>query len=396
MDPAIIFFGLGVGFLVGMTGMGGGSLMTPLLVLVFGIKPTTAIGTDIFYAAVTKSAGTWRHLKLKTVNLPLVYWMAVGSVPSAIAGVWFLGYLKRQLGDNLDETVFAILAGCLLVVGAATLLRGLFLADKIQERDDFEMHTRHKVAAVGIGATTGFVIGLSSAGSGTLIGIMLIAVYRLTPKKVVGTDVVHAAILLWAASLAHIVGGNVDFGLAANIMVGSVPGVIVGSNLSVKWPQGALRYVLGFVLIAAGVTIMNKANTDLVPWVVGGASLAVAALFAVQIALRKEVEHDPEEQAELERNARIERELKLRAQARSRPAAAARPRTRASGPSPSRASGTWRAACRGTSSCSAAWPSSRSNASGWTRSPSVGRGSVMVGVADGAARAVPASRSNPS
>lgn len=323
MDPAIIFFGFGVGFLVGMTGMGGGSLMTPLLVLVFGIKPTTAIGTDIFYAAVTKSAGTWRHLKLKTVNLPLVYWMAVGSVPSAIAGVWFLGYLKRQLGDNLDETVFAILAGCLLVVGAATLLRGLFLADKIQERDDFEMHTRHKVAAVGIGATTGFVIGLSSAGSGTLIGIMLIAVYRLTPKKVVGTDVVHAAILLWAASLAHIVGGNVDFGLAANIMVGSVPGVIVGSNLSVKWPQGALRYVLGFVLIAAGVTIMNKANTDLVPWVVGGASLAVAALFAVQIALRKEVEHDPEEQAELERNARIERELALRARARSRPATAA-------------------------------------------------------------------------
>ena len=177
------------------------------------------------------------------MNLPLVYWMAAGSVPSAIAGVWFLDYLKRQLGDNLDETVFAILAGCLLVVGAATLLRGLFLADKIQERDDFEMHTRHKVAAVGIGATTGFVIGLSSAGSGTLIGIMLIAVYRLTPRKVVGTDVVHAAILLWAASIAHIIGGNVDFGLAANIMVGSVPGVILGSNLSVKWPQGALRYV---------------------------------------------------------------------------------------------------------------------------------------------------------
>ena len=99
MDPAIVFFGFGVGFLVGMTGMGGGSLMTPLLVLVCGIKPTTAIGTDIFYAAVTKSAGTWRHLKLGTVNLPLVYWMAAGSVPSAIAGVWFLDYLKRRLGD---------------------------------------------------------------------------------------------------------------------------------------------------------------------------------------------------------------------------------------------------------------------------------------------------------
>jgi uncharacterized membrane protein YfcA len=323
MDPVIVIFGFGVGFLVGMTGMGGGSLMTPLLVLVFGIKPTTAIGTDIFYAAVTKTAGTWRHLKLKTVNMSLVKWMAFGSVPSAIAGVWFLDYLKKRLGDNLDETVFAILAGCLLVVGAATLLRGLFLADKIQEREDFEMHTRHKVAAVGIGATTGFIIGLSSAGSGTLIGIMLIAVYRLTPKKVVGTDVVHAAILLWAASIAHIVGGNVDFGLAANIMVGSIPGVILGSNLSVKWPQGALRYALGLVLIGAGITIMNKANTDLVPWVMGGATLAIVALFAAQMGLRKEVEHDPEEQAELERNERLERELATRAKARRAPAAAA-------------------------------------------------------------------------
>jgi uncharacterized protein len=305
MDPAIVFFGFGVGFLVGMTGMGGGSLMTPLLVLLFGIKPTTAIGTDIFYAAVTKTAGGWRHLKLKTVNMPLVYWMAAGSVPSAIAGVWVLDILKRKLGDDLDETVFAILAASLLVVGAATLLRGLFLADKIQERDDFEIHTRHRIAAVGIGATTGFVIGLSSAGSGTLIAIMLIAVYRLRPQRVVGTDVVHAAILLWAAGIAHIVGGNVDFPLAVNIMIGSVPGVIIGSNLSVKWPQGALRYALGLILIAAGLTIMSKANTDLIPWVMVAASIGIVSLFAVQIALRKEVEHDPAEQEWLRRAAMV-------------------------------------------------------------------------------------------
>jgi uncharacterized membrane protein YfcA len=301
MDPAIIFFGFGVGFLVGMTGMGGGSLMTPLLVLLFGIKPTTAIGTDIAYAAITKTAGGWRHLKLKTVNMRLVWWMAAGSVPMAVLGVWVLDLLKRQLGDQLDETVFAILAACLMVVGAATLLRGLFLADKIQERDDFEMHLRHKVAAVGIGASTGFVIGLSSAGSGTLIAIMLIAVFRLTPQRVVGTDVVHAAILLWAAGLAHWVSGNVDFVLAGNILIGSVPGVIVGSNLSVKWPQGALRYALGVVLIAAGVTIMNKADTALIPWAVIAATIAIVALFAVQIGLRKEVEQDPDEQEWLRR-----------------------------------------------------------------------------------------------
>ena len=301
MDPTIVLFGFGVGFLVGLTGMGGGSLMTPLLILVFGVQPVTAIGTDIFYAAVTKTAGGWRHLKLKTVNMSLAGWLAIGSVPSAIAGVWVLDILKDRLGDDLDETVFAILASCLLVVGAITLLRSLFLAGKIAEREDFEVHTRHKVAAVAIGATTGFVIGLSSAGSGTVIAIMLIAVYRLTPQKVVGTDVFHAAILLWAAGVAHIFSGNVDFGLAANILAGSVPGVILGSNMSVKWPQGVLRTALGLVLIAAGVALLSKANTDLVPYALGVAALAFAALFAIQLLLRREVEEDPDEQEAIRR-----------------------------------------------------------------------------------------------
>ena len=301
MDPAIVFFGFGVGFLVGLTGMGGGSLMTPLLVLVFGIKPTTAIGTDIFYAAITKTAGGYRHLKLKTVNMPLTLWMAVGSVPSAIVGVWVLEILKDRLGDDLDETVFAILAACLLVVGAITLLRSLFLANKIAEREDFEVHTRHKVGAALIGATTGFVIGLSSAGSGTVIAIMLIAVFRLTPQRVVGTDVFHAAILLWAAGIAHIVGGNVDFGLAANILVGSVPGVILGSNMSVKWPQGLLRTALGVVLIAAGIALLSKSDTSLVPYALGVSALIFVGLFAAQALIRHEVEQDPDEQEAIKR-----------------------------------------------------------------------------------------------
>jgi uncharacterized membrane protein YfcA len=122
---------------------------------------------------------------------------------------------------------------------------------------------------------------------------------------------VHAAILLWAAGIAHAIGGNVDYGLMGNILIGSVPGVIIGSQLSVKWPQGLLRGALGVILVAAGVTIMNKADTALVPWVVAVATIAVVALFAVQIALRKEVEQDPEEQAELE--AEREREAEDRA-----------------------------------------------------------------------------------
>jgi uncharacterized membrane protein YfcA len=326
MDPAIVFFGFGVGFLVGLTGMGGGSLMTPLLILIFGIKPVTAIGTDIFYAAITKTAGGWRHLKHKTVNMPLTWWMAAGSVPSAIVGVWVLDILKDSLGDDLDSTVFAILASCLMVVGAITLLRSLFLADKVAERDDFEIHTRHKAAAIGIGATTGFLIGLSSAGSGTVIAILLIAVFRLTPKRVVGTDVFHAAVLLWAASIAHIISGNVDFALAGNILIGSVPGVIIGSNMIVKWNQTALRIALGVVLIAAGGALLSKANTELVPYALAVAGLGFAGLFALQILLRREVEADPDEQEwlrqvaesvsvqgdEIPRNGEVEAELARR------------------------------------------------------------------------------------
>jgi uncharacterized protein len=289
MDPVIVIFGFGVGFLVGLTGMGGGSIMTPALVLVFGIKPVTAIGTDIAYSAVTKVVGAWRHLKLKTVNRGLVFWLAIGSVPSALAGVWAISVLRHSLGKDLDKTVFAILAATLLVVGVATLLRGFLLADKIDERADFTIERRHKIAAVAIGATTGFVIGITSAGSGTLIGIMLIAGFRLTPQRVVGTDVTHAAVLLWEAAIAHTIGGNVDFGLAGNILVGSIPGVIAGSQLSVRWPKGLLRTLLGLVLVAAGLTILNKASADVVPYAIAVAAVAIVGLSALQIWLQRNV-----------------------------------------------------------------------------------------------------------
>ena len=193
MDPAIIFFGLGIGMLVGMTGMGGASLMTPLLILVFGISPVTAIGTDIFYAAITKSVGGVQHLRMKTVHRALAMWLAVGSVPSAIAGVWVIELLQSRYGDDLDQLVLGMLGGALLVVGAATLLRSVFLSHVIQERYAMHLYTRHIIAAVITGAVTGFVIGLTSAGSGTLIAIALIAIFRLTPQRVVGTDVFHAA-----------------------------------------------------------------------------------------------------------------------------------------------------------------------------------------------------------
>jgi len=274
MDPAIVLFGLGIGLLVGMTGMGGGSLMTPLLILIFGTQPTTAIGTDIFYSAITKMFGSWRHLRLGTVNMELVKWLSFGSVPAAVTGVALVSVLERHVSeDRLNSLVYAVLGGTLLMVGIITLTRALVLRNLIEERDRFEVEKRHKVAAIAIGATTGFVIGITSAGSGTVIAILLIAVYRLSPKKVVGTDIVHAAILLSAASVAHFFGGNIDFGLAGNILVGSIPGVIVGAALSGKAPQGFIRTALGVVLIASGFVTIQKGDPNV--WPIAAAVAAV-------------------------------------------------------------------------------------------------------------------------
>jgi uncharacterized membrane protein YfcA len=244
--------------------------MTPLLILLFGVKPVTAIGTDIFYAAVTKTVGGWRHLKMGTVIIPLSLWLAAGSVPAAVSGVWAISVLQSKVGEErLDSIVYALLGGTLLMVGIITLARALILSKLVEERDGFELKRRHKVAAVAIGATTGFVIGITSAGSGTVIAILLIAVYRLTPRRVVGTDVFHAAILLWAAGIAHWVGGNVDFVLAGNILLGSIPGVIVGSYYAARAPVSFLRTALGVVLIASGLVTVQKG--DPVVWPIAAA-----------------------------------------------------------------------------------------------------------------------------
>src|SRR5215212_4260082 len=222
----MIIFGLGVGVLIGMTGIGGGSLMTPLLVLVFGIKPVTAIGTDLAYAAVTKTVGGWRHLRQGTVDLSISTWMALGSVPAAIGGVYALSALERTAGHHFDTVLLGVLAGAILFTGIVTLARALFLKGLVErEREGLRLERRHKVAAVFIGVFVGFMLGVTSAGSGALIALFLILAFRLVPRRVVGTDVFHAATLLWAAALAHLVAGNVAFALAGTLLVGSVPGV---------------------------------------------------------------------------------------------------------------------------------------------------------------------------
>jgi len=280
MDPAIVAFGLGVGLLVGMTGIGGGSLMTPLLILVFGVKPITAVGTDLAYGAVTKTVGGWKHLRQGTVDMSLSGWMAVGSVPAAIGGVYVLELLERAHGNDFDDLLILMLAIALLLCGTATLARAVFLKQLHgRERDTVEMEARHKIGAVALGVLVGFVLGVTSAGSGALIAVGLILLFRLVPTRVVGTDVFHAAVLLWSAAIAHLVSGNIDFALAGTILLGSVPGVWVGSHLSVRVPTGALRTTLAIVLLGSGLGLLAKSGVGVPGFLLGAFPVAVAALI---------------------------------------------------------------------------------------------------------------------
>jgi uncharacterized membrane protein YfcA len=291
VDPALIAFGLGVGVLVGMTGIGGGSLMTPLLILVFGVKPITAIGTDLAYAAVTKTVGGYKHWRQKTVDVPLSTWMAVGSVPAAIGGVYVLDFIERAYGGDFDGFLLTVLAAALLLCGAATLARAFLKRFHERERSELPLEPRHRAAAIVLGVFVGFVLGVTSAGSGALIAVGLILLFRLVPTRVVGTDVFHAAILLWAAAAAHIVAGNVDFVLAANILLGSVPGVWAGSHWSVRVPVPVLRTTLSVVLIGAGLALLAKAGVGIPVAVLVPFPVAVVALLVWAIVRDRRSPH---------------------------------------------------------------------------------------------------------
>jgi uncharacterized protein len=280
VDPAIAVSGLLVGALVGLTGVGGGSLLTPLLILVFDVKPVTAVGTDLLYGAITKTAGGYKHYTQHTVDVRLAWWMAIGSVPAAIAGVLMLELLEGSLAHSFDDTLLAAVAGAVLFAGFAVLGRAVFASKlKTGERDSVPLDRRHKVAAVAVGGFVGLVLGVTSVGSGALIGVALILAFRLAPHRIVGTDVFHAAILLWAAAGAHSLFGNVDLSLAANLLVGSIPGVWIGSHASARLPVAALRAVLATVLVASGVALSAKAG-----WAPSLLSFAVCALPGVALA----------------------------------------------------------------------------------------------------------------
>lgn len=283
MDPLIILFGLGVGMLIGLTGIGGGSLMTPLLLIVGGYNPVVAIGTDVAYGAITKTVGGWRHLRAGHVDLRLSWFLAAGSIPGSLLGVVAVNELHAAFGDGFESYLLGAVAVSLMLAASATLFRSLFRPGLVaKERDSAVLQRRvSKLATVAIGAVLGFILGLTSVGSGALIGLALIMLYKLKPRRVVGTDVFHAAVLLWTAGIAHLVSGNVDLGLMGTILIGSLPGVWIGTALVPRVPVSGLRLGLGVILAAASLGVFSKAGVDVPAAAIVGFPAALALLAFV-------------------------------------------------------------------------------------------------------------------
>jgi len=257
MNLGLMFAGLAVGLLVGLTGMGAGCLMTPLLITVFGIPAGTAVGTDLVYAAVTKTFGAARHTQLKNVNRELALWMATGSVPAAFLGTFMLynvfGNINVWLPDVIGYAL--ILVGIAVAIRTFVTIRGLWDASKLPT--DGPITTNHKILAVTIGAVFGFILGLTSVGSGVFFGMALVTVFPLSARRVVGTDLFHAMLVTIAAAAGTIIWGTPDFGYVGTILIGSIPGILIGSHFTAKMPQRALRGSIASVLALSGLKLLG-------------------------------------------------------------------------------------------------------------------------------------------
>jgi uncharacterized protein len=267
-----------IGLLVGVTGMGGGSLMTPMLVLVFGFKPTVAIGTDILHGAIFKSFGAVRHRQLGHVHARLTLWMLLGSAPASLAGVAFSTWLKHRYGDGFEDTAQQLLGVALVVGGIAFLVKAYL--HSTGDDAPFLLTRRDKATAVLLGLSGGFIVGLTSVGSGTFFGLVMLIAFPLTAVKIVGTDIFHAAALLWVAGAGHLVAGNVDLGATAWLLVGSIPGVLIGSQMTLKLPDRAMRVALALVLFLSGVKLLEPPGANAIVLGVAAATTLVG-LFAV-------------------------------------------------------------------------------------------------------------------
>ncbi|HKN63293.1 MAG TPA: sulfite exporter TauE/SafE family protein [Gaiellaceae bacterium] len=274
--------GLGLGLIVGLTGVGGGSLMTPILIILFGFKPTYAVGTDIFHGAIFKTFGALRHRRLRTVHGHLAFWLFLGSGPLAVAGVAVSYVLRNSISNAETDLGYAI--GVALIGGGSGFLAKSFVKRGVQPSEaPFIMSRRDKLIAVGTGAVFGFIVGLTSVGSGTYFGLMMVLVYPLTMPRIVGTDIFHAAALLWVASVGHIIIADVDFHATAWLLLGSVPGILISARYTLTLPDLTIRGGLGGILIISGLKLLLT-NWTYANWLFGGGLVLLAVLLTIYTA----------------------------------------------------------------------------------------------------------------
>lgn len=257
LKPLYALSGLVVGVLVGLTGVGGGSLMTPLLVLVFGVHPTTAVGTDLLYAAATKTVGTGVHGYKRTVQWGIVGRLAAGSVPATAVTLWFLSQQHSKHAASADSLVTTTLGGALIVTAFAVLFRKTIVTSVLARTGELSAR-RATGLTILLGAVLGVLVSLTSVGAGALGMTVLLILYPKTDiAKLVGSDIAHAVPLTLLAGLGHWAMGSVDWRMLASLLTGSIPGIIIGSLLAARTPDGVLRAVLALVLTIVGVKMLT-------------------------------------------------------------------------------------------------------------------------------------------
>jgi uncharacterized membrane protein YfcA len=256
-----ILFGLVIGLLVGLTGVGGGSLMSPFL-LAIGVPAPTAVGTDLTYATITKLAGSVQHYRQHSINFQLVVFLALGSVPAGLLGVFTVNWLESAYDpDKVDAILTTAIALVVVLAGVSLIVRNFMSSDPNKVGygawdGSSPMSFRRRAFTVCLGAFAGYLVGLTSIGSGTMVAIILLLLYPLSSVVVVGTDVAHAMILSFVVGLAHAISGNVDFRLAGILLIGGIPGALVGSRLANVVPGRPLRLLLAAMLIFVGVRLL--------------------------------------------------------------------------------------------------------------------------------------------
>ena len=280
------------GFAVGLTGMGGGALMTPALVLLFKVDPKVAVASDLVNSLVIKPIGGSVHARRGTTHWSLVGWMAAGSVPAAFAGAFVL----NQFGDSkaVQSDIKALLGWALLVASMAIIAKAVLTVRESRRLSaqglvpNLEPHTIKPVSTLLVGVAGGFIVGMTSVGSGSLMIVLLMLIYpRLSAKTLVGTDLVQAVPLVMAAALGQLLFGRIDFGLAGALIVGSVPGVYFGARSSALAPDGIVRPVLVSVLVASALALLIPDNPQRLAWAFAIVFLTAIPLWgAVDATLR--------------------------------------------------------------------------------------------------------------